>query len=32
MGAAAVVVAALFALVTGAVIFTPKILLLIHAA
>ena len=32
MGAAAVVVAALFALITGLVIFLPKILLLIHAA
>jgi diacylglycerol kinase (ATP) len=32
IGAAAVVIAALFALVTGIVIFLPKLLLLIHAA
>lgn len=32
MGAAAVVIAALFALVAGAIIFLPKIWLLIHAA
>lgn len=32
MGAAAVIIAALFALATGAIIFLPKIWLLIHAA
>jgi diacylglycerol kinase (ATP) len=32
VSAAAVVIAALFALVTGAIIFLPKLLLLIHAA
>jgi diacylglycerol kinase (ATP) len=32
IGAGAVVIAALFAVVTGAIIFLPKLLLLIHAA
>jgi diacylglycerol kinase (ATP) len=32
IGAGAVVIAALFAVITGAIIFLPKLLLLIHAA